>query len=124
MHAIWGSGPNDVYLVGEGTGQYAGPLALHFDGQMWSAVTFPSSLWSRRFTAAAGSGPNDVWLATNNDSNTYPDASLVSYDGKGWSIDELLPTTPAARLMALHVDPSTRVVWAVDNSGNVLRLVR
>ena len=32
LHAIWGSGPADVFVVGDGT-------ALHYDGSAWRSTS-------------------------------------------------------------------------------------
>jgi hypothetical protein len=52
LSAVWGSGPNDVWIVG------AFGSVTHYDGNEWKAV--PVDTHSSLF-AVWGSGPNDVW---------------------------------------------------------------
>ena len=54
--AIWGSGPNDVWAVGE-----HGTL-LHYDGKSWrlSSGAFPPGKRPHLYSVW-GSGPSDVW---------------------------------------------------------------
>src|ERR1700733_5359316 len=53
--SIWGSGPNDVYIVGlVGMGD-------HFDGAQWTSLDTGTGA---HLKAVWGSGPNDVYIAT------------------------------------------------------------
>jgi hypothetical protein len=67
--AVWGSGPNDVYVAGE-----VGQLR-HFDGTQWSDE---STGTGAHLTGVWGSGPTDVYVST------YSNALLHSEDG-GWA---------------------------------------
>jgi hypothetical protein len=49
---MWGSGPDDVWLAGQGG-------AAHYDGKRWSRVEGVKGA----LTAVAGRGTDDVWLA-------------------------------------------------------------
>ncbi len=66
LRAIWGSGPNDVYVGGDET-------LVHFDGEQWVAVPGFKRL---RVNQLWGSGSSDVWAAT--------DQGLLHFDGKTW----------------------------------------
>ncbi|MBN9161526.1 MAG: hypothetical protein J0I07_11215, partial [Myxococcales bacterium] len=61
LHAVWGTGPNDVWAVGaEGT-------ILHFDGVAWTvSSTGLGSGQEVNLTGIWGSGPNDVWAVGGN----------------------------------------------------------
>ena len=71
LHAVWGSGPSDVYAGGhEGL--------LHYDGSAWTSTNViqdVTSLW--------GSGPNDVFAATG-EGGMYT-GNLMHYNGVTWT---------------------------------------
>jgi hypothetical protein len=53
LSAVWGSGPDDVWIVGsEG-------MILHFDGKDLRRVQSPTT---NRLNAVYGTGPDDVWV--------------------------------------------------------------
>ena len=57
LWGVWGSGPSDVYAVGDTTTGEA--TVLHWNGAAWSTVStpadgYPNSVW--------GGGPDDVWI--------------------------------------------------------------
>ncbi|MCI0452044.1 MAG: hypothetical protein L0Z51_06570 [Candidatus Latescibacteria bacterium] len=69
ISALWGSGPDDVWVGYQGG---VAPLR-HFDGQSWEWIPFglPSDvddIW--------GSGPSDIYVATYN--------AVKHFDGAGW----------------------------------------
>ena len=69
-NAIWGSGPDDVYFVGQG-----GSIT-HFNGAIWE-LNFPNT--SAHLTGIWGSGPNDIHIST------YSNAMLHSTGGGVWT---------------------------------------
>lgn len=72
LSSIWGSGPCDVFAVGEhGT-------ILHYDGTTWSLMTSGTTRW---LMAVWGSGPNDVFAVGGG----YPLPTILHYDGAAWS---------------------------------------
>ncbi len=82
LRGIWGSGPNDVFAVGD-TG-----TVLHYDGKQWTAMASGvavalSSVW--------GTGPRDVYAV--GDSGT-----IIRYDGSKWSS---MPSGTSERLDAI-----------------------
>ncbi|HZF50090.1 MAG TPA: DUF4215 domain-containing protein, partial [Polyangiaceae bacterium] len=66
--SVWGSGPNDVFAVGD-----SGTI-LHYDGQSWRSVDAKTS---ENLGGVWGSGPNDVFAV--GDSGT-----IVHHDGQSW----------------------------------------
>ena len=57
LHGVWGSGPKDVWVVGD-----AGTI-LHFDGATWTKATAAFPLGKKPdLRGVWGSGPNDVWV--------------------------------------------------------------
>jgi hypothetical protein len=88
---IDGSGPADVWAVGEKT-------VVHFDGQVWSEVDIsavlpegPSGTSSRVAVAAR----NDVWVAIRR--------RLLHWDGTSWTFED--------------VPLSITDIWAKDSTG-------
>lgn len=72
LSSVWGSGPNDVFVVGGRTTQAE---IYHFDGSTWKAMDVPDvSLLVWVF----GFGPNDVYSVGLN-------GSAVHYDGTKWT---------------------------------------
>jgi len=74
LNGVWGSGPSDVYAVGDnGT-------VLHYDGNVdgdWTAVTTPADA-SAPVNGVWGSGPGDVYLLAASG------LDLVHWDGTSW----------------------------------------
>lgn len=105
LHAVWGSGPGDVWAVGDfGT-------IRHFTGttEMWSVVDSPTrenlrGLW--------GAGPKDIWAVGEH-------GTLLHYDGTSWrhSTAALPPDDKPNLYSVWGSGPSD--VWAVG-SGRVL----
>jgi hypothetical protein len=73
LSAVWGSGPNDVFIVGGTTEQ--GEI-YHYDGVDWSPMQVPEDVpllvWVHGF------GPELVYAVGL-------DGSVVRYDGNAWS---------------------------------------
>ncbi|MGH3104540.1 MAG: thrombospondin type 3 repeat-containing protein [Gaiellaceae bacterium] len=87
-HGIWGSGPDDIYVIGHLQPDPGSGRLYHFDGSTWSRVTVvdpipgPSDPGGGQI---AGTGPEDVWVAlsdgrllhyasTDRDGDGVPDA--------------------------------------------------
>ncbi|MBN1983035.1 MAG: hypothetical protein JW795_15995 [Chitinivibrionales bacterium] len=63
---IWGTGPNDVYVIGQ-LGGMVNPNSgrvYHFNGANWQRITDFGDIYGP--TAISGSGPDDVWIALFN----------------------------------------------------------
>ncbi len=73
MSSVWGSGPDDVWVVG---GEPGRGTAFHYDGAVWSEITdLPEVdllVW------VFGFGPADVWAVG-------VAGSVVHYDGTTWT---------------------------------------
>jgi photosystem II stability/assembly factor-like uncharacterized protein len=118
LNAVSGTGPNDVWAVGQGTDLKG--VALHWDGQKWSAV--PSA--DQRLTAVWASG---VW-----DTPSY-DAWAVGQDGTilRWQPSQHawmpfggagLPSLSAVLLTSVW-GTKTGEVWIVGSNGTIVRWV-
>src|SRR5256885_16145358 len=66
LFGLWGSGPSDVFAVGD--------LILHFNGTGWTALSgAPNEAWR----AVWGTAANDVWVVGLG-------GALVHFDGTTW----------------------------------------
>jgi hypothetical protein len=78
LSGVWGSGPNDVFIVG---GTDAGGEIYHYDGSDWSPMQVPAVpllVW------VYGFGPSDVYAVGTG-------GGMVHYDGSAWT--EIATTT-------------------------------
>ncbi|MBU6317413.1 MAG: hypothetical protein KGR47_12945, partial [Acidobacteria bacterium] len=96
---IWGSAPNNIYIVGN-------TVMRRFNGTAWSTVltnttTDLRSVW--------GSGPNDVWAVGEG-------GTIVHYDGNAWGP---VPSGVTSRLNRLWGFGANNV-WAVGERGVAL----
>ena len=99
---MWGSGPNDVYAVGEGT-------VAHFDGSTWSLSTiYP--IQSITLDAVWGTGPNDVWAGASG-------GAVEHWDGTSWSDAS---GGFVYYVAALWGSGAPNDVWAVGLDGAIL----
>ena len=73
LYGVWGSGPNDVFTVGDGG------VILHFDGVRWSPM---ESGTTARLQSVWGSGPSDVFAVGWN-------GVALHYDGSRWNRTDL-----------------------------------
>lgn len=104
LHAIAGSGPNDLWAVGD-----LG-LALHFDGQRWDARWSPER-GALRAVSVAG---DEVWAA--GDEGTLLHWDKQSWDKQSWRAEPLpdLPAGASLRGVWAHADGR---VWVVGDQG-------
>lgn len=72
LTGIWGSGPRDIWAVGQG---FDSPV-LHWNGSSWApAAKRPAD---RNFLQVAGTGPSDIWVRSD-------DSRLHRFNGSAWS---------------------------------------
>jgi hypothetical protein len=103
---VWGSGPDDVWVVG---GNPNGPLGeggsiLHWDGSSWSVppVSFAIAIYYAPFlTTIWGSGRDDVWAAGG--------GWLLHWDGATWSRVQI----PGVAMITRVWGSRPNDVWAV-----------
>jgi hypothetical protein len=91
LEGVWGSGPNDVYLVGRAKNADVG-FMLHWDGKNWSRVTDAALQTTSNLTSVWGTGPEDVFVAgAVTDAVPNPDGYptyhhvIFRWDGWTWS---------------------------------------
>ncbi|MBN1343159.1 MAG: hypothetical protein JXQ73_10790 [Phycisphaerae bacterium] len=69
LKGVWGNGPDDVFVVGDGG------TILRYDGWTWSAMT-----------SGTEASLADVWSSGDSDAFAVGDATILHYDGAGWSV--------------------------------------
>jgi hypothetical protein len=101
IQALWGSGRDDVFAVGNWG------LVLHFDGAGWTeqGVTVWPSL-----RAVSGTGPGDVWAVGTA-------GGVIHYDGAAWTQSPAVTTADLGGVWARARDDA----WAVGAAGTILR---
>ena len=113
LYSLWGSGPNDVWLLGIDNDWQAS--VFHWDGAQWGSphvfagvkeFAGRKSIWA--------SGPNDVWAA-------IADGELRHFDGTSWSEPAPGPL-PSGHYVHAFGGPGAAQVWAVGSRGLVLHL--
>ncbi|GEM_PF-6515193 len=75
---VWGSSASDVYVI-------AMPTEIrHFDGNLWSTVSYPGS--TPELFDVWGSGLDNVWVTGS--SHIGHTASIIHFDGQTWTHEE------------------------------------
>lgn len=100
VNALWGSGPRNVWAVGQ-----VGQLA-HYDGRAWTQI--PSGVRAH-LNAVWGSEPSDVWAVGKT-------STIIHYDGQNWTAVDFNGADD------LHgIWGSGRAdIWAVGERGTIL----
>lgn len=99
--AVWGSGPADLWAVGNGV--------FHFDGQSWQAVPAPEA----QLYGVWGSGPRNVWAVGSR-------GALLHYDGVSWRPMPLPQSVRRDLTLASVAGSGPSDVWAVGEAGTIL----
>ena len=102
-HGVWAVAPDDVHVVGTGSGLTA--EFGHFDGTGWTIT--PSPIFSP-LEGIWGRASNDVWAVAR--------AALLHFDGSGW---EVVEPAPGADLMRIWGVDSDRI-FVGTSGGDVL----
>jgi hypothetical protein len=103
LRRLWGSGPRDVWAVGDAPGSIA-----HWNGASWSLL--PTGLASDGglfLSAIWGTGPADAWAAG-------PGLPILHWDGHRWSA-----AAGAEKRSVSALGGSGDGVWAVGASGAI-----
>jgi hypothetical protein len=119
LSAVWGSGPNDVWAVGDNGTNGTGEI-IHWDGQAWTPFAGPTatapgfSLPTMPLYAIWGAGPDDVWAGGGGGG----ERSMVHWDGKSWSA----VVESAIQIGETHGiwGSSGSDIWAVGALGSIL----
>ncbi len=85
LNGLWGSGPNDVWAVGQKYGSNR-PLIMHWDGNKWSVVSAPAVTDRCSLASVSGFAKNDVWAVGKRwKASGSPFKTLaVKWDGSTW----------------------------------------
>ncbi len=100
LWGVWGSGPNDVFAVGDD-----GTILRH-DGSSWSSMSSGST---EALTCVWGSGPNDVFAVGD-------DGTILRYDGSSWTT----MSSPNALVMFGVWGSAPNDVFAVGDDETIL----
>jgi hypothetical protein len=94
LRAVWGTGPTDLWAVGD--------QAWHYDGSGWT------SRRSGTYVALWGAGPGDLWLASDQ-------RDLVRWNGSTFTV---LNVRPGANVRSLWgTGPAD--MWMVGDNGGI-----
>jgi len=77
---------SNMWAVGsyEPGGSYQQPLALHWDGAVWSPVALPNVTLGGRLNAIAAVGPNDIWAVGAVTDVSSSQTLIVHWNGASW----------------------------------------
>jgi hypothetical protein len=111
--AVDGSGPNDIWVVGEAD-YNTRTIAAHWDGQAWTAVaTHTDDLEFPEISGIVALGPNNAWLVGNHQPDAAPEATLVEHwNGTAWKVVSA-PTGPGWSSLSDVGAVSASDMWAV-----------
>jgi hypothetical protein len=103
LHSVWGTGPGDVWAVGDD-----GMIRRHTSGSWssWSKVSAPTG---EDLRGVWGSGAGDVWAVGQN-------GVVLKWGGSSWS---KVSSGTSADLHGVWAGSATDV-WAVGNSGTIV----
>jgi hypothetical protein len=105
------SSARNAWAVGNIQDAYGKPLALHWNGRAWSAVSLPAG---RRpigisYSSVSTSGPNNAWALESNDGEPV---QIVHWDGSSWSASRRVP---AGMYIEAIATPSSTLAYAVGS---------
>jgi len=103
LYAVWGTAPDDVWVVGEG-------IVLHHNGKTFAPLQPPTKKTS--FRGVGGKNKDDVWIVG--------DGVLLHWDGKALS-DATTLADKANLLSAVHASPDGSMLVAAGQAGLVLK---
>lgn len=105
LHDVWGSGPNDVWVVGGNNDTGEGTI-LRWDGSAWTESSSPEG----RLWGVWGSSPDDVWAVGEL-------GKILHWNGSAWSN---VPSGTGGDLKAVW-GSGPNDVWAVGPASTILR---
>ncbi len=105
----------DIWAVGDSTSSGTNqPLAVHFDGTSWSAVSTPTLSGGGSFSGVAAVTSNDVWAVGSTGSQPL----IEHWNGTTWSVVSS-PNLPHGGSLTAVTSTSANDVWAVGDSDNL-----
>ena len=103
LRGIWGSGPDDLFAVGEKG------VALRYDGRSWSRI--PTGFEDKELRAVFGMSPTEVYAVGES-------GLVLRFDGSGWS---QVRSPTEAYLLGLNAGPNGTLT-AAGTASTLLRL--
>ena len=120
FYAIWASGPNDVWVGGDGMG---GPALVHWDGHVWSTDYSINNAYVGNVPiyAIGGSAPDQVWLLG-------APGSTYFWNGTSWTESKDADQPESSNSLPPYVlrdvwSAGPGDTWAVGDDGVLLRSV-
>ncbi len=116
LHAIWGSGPNNIWAVGDSFNnatELTQSLIEHWNGKQWSIVASPNPVGAT-FTFLEGVtevSAHNIWAV--GDSGGQP--LIEHWNGKQWSIVASPNTGPNSAFLNGVVEVSAHNIWALGS---------
>lgn len=112
LKGIWGSGPDDIWAVGFGSGGTGGAI-LHWDGQKWRRHPDAQGL-AAKLDGVFVVNEHEAWAVGGTDDNAP--GFIMRWDGAHWQPQ---PTPPAYYLSSVW-GTSGQDLWAVGAHGSVI----
>jgi hypothetical protein len=106
---------NDIWAVGYSTSSSTNqPLAVHFNGTSWSAVSTPTLSGGGSFSGVAAVASNNVWAVGSTGSQPL----IEHWNGTSWSVVSS-PNLSQGGFFNAVTAISTNNVWAAGDFGNL-----
>ena len=87
LYGVHGTGPNDIWAIGNRSGEF--PVTLHWDGSQWTNVLNSApSLGYTMLTDVVAVNPDEAWAVGFDEEGTF----TIHWDGSTWSA--VLSPTP------------------------------
>ncbi|MGO9752083.1 MAG: hypothetical protein ACLP8S_04135 [Solirubrobacteraceae bacterium] len=120
---VSGDSPRDVIAVGDGiinsesaAGWVATPLAFHYNGQAWAAMTLPSGLPYNALERVAVFSPSDAWAVGIGSSGNATTALALLWNGSTWTVAPTpISTTNDLTINAIS-GSSASDIWVVGET--------
>jgi hypothetical protein len=111
INSMSASSARNAWAVGNILDADGNPLALHWNGRAWSAVSLPAP---RRpigisYSSVSTSGPNNAWALESDDGEPL---QIVHWDGSSWSASSRVP---AGMYIEAIATPSSTLAYAVGS---------
>ncbi len=103
LRGLWGSGPDDIYAVGDSS------HILHYDGTSWKDI---NQISGADLVDVWGSGPNDVYVVGR--SSATAGGVVFHYDGDAWK-QVFLPSSPVVSIWGFASDD----IYILDDFSTV-----
>jgi len=126
LSSVAAAGSNDIWAVGIYQDYGSEPntartLTLHWDGTAWTLVPSPNPYAgiNNYLDGVAIAGPNDVWAVGDAGPQENPQAILVHWDGKAWSLGKLPPLNREGSSLYSVYAVAPNDIWAVGSVGSL-----